>query len=59
TAKIYIDGVPKLTSTNGVYSGAGNNFILGGDGYEGGLDDVRIYDKPLTEQEIQDIMNGN
>jgi hypothetical protein len=60
TAYIYINGGSSpTTGTNGPYSGAGNDFLVGGGSYVGKLDDVRVYSRALTLTEIQDIMNGN
>jgi len=65
TFKIYINGVlnnsasfstyPNYTFTTPLYIGADN----GGDGYFNGIiDDVRIWNGALTQDEIQTVMNG-
>jgi hypothetical protein len=60
TAYIYINGGSSpTTGSNSAYSGAGNDFLVGGGLYVGKLDDVRVYSRALTLTEIQNIMNGN
>ena len=67
---IYIDGEAEPSVTGGSTFGRGNARpgILGGNsesaGYDGGtpvqhMDDVRIYDRALTQEEIVLVMRGN
>jgi len=60
-AKIYIDGI--ITGTASLpeeLSASSKNLFIGNDhdgGFEGSIDEVRIYSRALTEQEIRVVMN--
>ena len=61
TAKIYIDG-ELITDVANSYSQAGNSvpWKIGVDGsygnfYQGCIDDIRLYNRALTEEEIQEL----
>jgi hypothetical protein len=72
---IYIDGVPEPSATGGPTFGSGNTrfgFIGanseagsfdgsrgGGNPVDGDMDDIRIYDKALTQEEIVQVMRGD
>jgi hypothetical protein len=67
--KIYLDGELRNSDTNtndDNYAGATTRMIsIGAMGwntdeyYNGDIDDVRIYNRALTQQEIQDVMRGD
>jgi hypothetical protein len=65
--KVYVDGV-LLTTVNNIYvgsynTGIGSNVQIGNDsyyytangGFQGALDDVRIYDRALSPEEVQQL----
>lgn len=61
SVEIYVDGVLKITSANTgtITYNQGSNFVIGKHGnggntydFVGLIDDVRIYNRPLTSQEI-------
>jgi len=63
TAKIYVDGILVYTQT-GVNSTTQNNDILlfgksvwGGNLFNGKLDDIRIYNRPLDPTEVSSLFN--
>ena len=63
--KIYINGVPAVTTETSTPAGAAvtdaaNNWLIGSNSattrsYDGKIDWVRIYDKQLSEAELQDV----
>lgn len=60
TKKVYIDGV--LNSTCNYYSKntANNNpLYIGSAGFKGKIDDISIWNRALTQTEIQTLYNGN
>jgi hypothetical protein len=65
TAKIYFDGVlKKSTSYSGSVGNTTNPLRIGGESaglaypWGGQLDDVRIYNYPMTANQIKDLSNG-
>ena len=63
TRRIYMDGVQTAEDTGAPYLGASGDTVIGmWDGtaqwFRGMIDDVQIYDHPLTENEIQAVMQG-
>ncbi len=62
TVSLYLDGVSQATSVyNPTIALSDPNVYLGSDGancYQGALDDVRIYDRALSETEIGQIAAG-
>lgn len=65
TAKIYIDGTEEASDSNSSMGSVSNSgtFYLGhrdasDDHYQGKLDDVRVYDKALSNTEVSDIYNN-
>ncbi|WP_242202126.1 PKD domain-containing protein [Aestuariivivens insulae] len=69
TIKLYVDGVEDAMASNTTWGGistdpssvvVGNEkFSVGSRGFVGTLDDVRIYSKVLTAQEVSAVMNEN
>ncbi|MBP9716737.1 MAG: DUF2341 domain-containing protein [Candidatus Levybacteria bacterium] len=65
--KVYIDGVLRGSTTYAntiLWSGLGTNTFFGKHGngdtrvdFTGQIDDVRVYNYPLTKQQIQQVMN--
>ena len=64
--KIYINGVEQTITESETPSGtrdsdASNNFVIGGsssNNYDGFIDEVSIFNKILTETEVQEIFNN-
>ncbi len=57
SAKTYINGTLRKTGANNPYNGVGNSFTVGGGTYAGIMDDTRVYNRSLSETEINMIMN--
>jgi hypothetical protein len=60
--KIYTDGVMETSTTTGpVRSETGQNFRIGtrstGNYVTGGIDEVRVYNRALSDSEVQDLAN--
>jgi len=58
--KIYVNGVPKNTASSGGLSGVNQPAYIGYDAawsdfFDGIIDDVRIYDRALDANEIDQI----
>jgi hypothetical protein len=63
--KLYLDGALVATrteTTSAVYTGGGANTVVGAHGngntaydLNGSIDDVRIYNKPLSDQEVREL----
>ncbi|MCK4282723.1 MAG: hypothetical protein KAX44_00275 [Candidatus Brocadiae bacterium] len=64
--RLYVDGVPAASSTEPVsYYGSANKMSIGrlerhspSDYFNGSIDDVRIYDRQLTDEEVQALSNA-
>ncbi|MGB2806290.1 MAG: lamin tail domain-containing protein [Sedimentisphaerales bacterium] len=59
--KLYVDGRLKDSITSTGFTGVSDNAYIGGEPftplyYTGLIDDVRIYERPVSESEFQDIM---
>lgn len=55
-SRIYVDGVLTASSDTGVYTASdGTNLPLLVGGIDGCLDEVRVYDRELTEAEVQQL----
>ncbi|QQS39311.1 DUF2341 domain-containing protein [Candidatus Woesebacteria bacterium] len=60
TTKYYVDGILTGTDTAGIGANNATNFLIGYDGtnyFDGQIDDVRIYNYVLSEDQIRQIMN--
>jgi len=61
TSTVYVDRNPVATGSNGPYTGSNVTSWIGGSGpggdfdFDGGIDDVRIYNRALSAIEIQQI----
>ncbi|NIP28301.1 MAG: hypothetical protein GWN67_03960, partial [Phycisphaerae bacterium] len=58
--KLYVDGLLKSSVPSAGYTGESNNAYIGADSissfyFNGLIDDVRIYDRAVSESEFQDI----
>jgi hypothetical protein len=62
TLKCYLDGVETDSTPMGEIHSSADPVLIGSDGWKsdwtGGIDDVRIYDRALSEEEILDIVAG-
>jgi len=60
--RIYVDGVQQAQDTGSPYLGTSGETRIGqwnnNQWFRGIIDDVQIYDHPLTEAEIQSVMRG-
>jgi hypothetical protein len=62
THKIYADGNEVGTSSEGLNTDDQNfvigEYLSGSDYFDGKIDDVRIYNRALSEAEVQEVMSG-
>ena len=64
TLSLYVDGVLQSGSDSGIYVKTGNSLLLGryrrsvSQSFLGSIDDLRIYDRALTESEVADLFTG-
>lgn len=61
TATYYVDGIQSSTSAAGVDADNATTLYIGYDGtnyFDGHIDDVRVYNYPLSASQIRLIMNG-
>lgn len=60
--KLYVNNVERFSGTSGGRALSGTMYIggryTGDEGINGRIDDVRVYDRALTAQEVQDISEG-
>lgn len=61
--KLYVNNVEKFSGASGGRALSGTMYIgtryTGDEGINGRIDDVRVYDRALTSQEVQDISQGS
>jgi hypothetical protein len=62
TVKCYLDGVETDSAPMAGFAGSASSFLIGSDGWRsdwvGAIDDVRLYDRGLSADEIADIAAG-